>query len=73
LIEDQAFEVIKKQFLSELTDSEKYAFQIITDLNSGITYRELSKRYNISSSTLKSLAKRLRDKAKIILNNVFEK
>lgn len=73
LIENEAFEAIKKQFLSELTDSEKYAFQIISNLNSGFTYSELSKRYNISSSTLKSLAKRLRDKAKIILNDIFEK
>ncbi len=73
VIEDEAFESLVRSLEKELTDSEKIAFQVLLDVDSGMSYKEVSEKRNIKVSTLTSMTARLRKNIRTTVNEFLHK
>lgn len=73
VIEDEAFEFLIESLEKKLTDSEKTALHVLLDVDSGMSYKEISEKRNITISTLTSMTTRFRQHVLSIINEVIYK
>ena len=73
VIEDEAFDLLITSLEKKLTDSEKTAFHVLLDVDSGMSYKEISEKRNIKISTLTSMTTRFRKHILSIINEIIYK